>query len=149
MTFQLRTCSKNVKSVAFDLETNRANRYLAVDYLLAELLLRSYSGDRLSQLKHASELLGSFLTVLDQYDLLSKADQKLYERYQDNKQSFSVVTTSNVEERRNTKVARFREEKALKEKLRVGIKLWPLASLSNFFSCLETSLISTMLMMRP
>lgn len=96
-----------------------SNRYLAIDYLLAELLLRSYHQDRLTQLKQASELLESFLTRLDQYDILTKTDRRLLERYQANRKSFSVVSSTNPEERRNTKVARFQEEKALKAKLKV------------------------------
>jgi hypothetical protein len=63
-----------------------------------------------------------FLKLLDSYDVLSKADAKLYERFRDNPQSFSTASTSDAAARRQTKIARFREEKELRRKLEVRIQ---------------------------
>lgn len=91
-----------------------------MDYLLAELLLRSYDTNRLGQLKRASELLENFLKRLDDYDLLSASNRRLYERYRENRRKFSIIVTANPEERRNQKISHFQQEKSLKGKLKVS-----------------------------
>jgi TAP42-like family. len=63
-------------------------RYLTVDYLLAELLQRSYSSDRETLLRRALEYYESFLSRLDDYDLLSPNEKILYERYSENPSAF-------------------------------------------------------------
>ena len=95
------------------------HRYLAVDCLLAEMLLKSYHGDRQQTLRQASGLCDSFLTRLEQYSILSGGDKKLYEQFQENPTSFTLAASTNAEERRRVKVARFQEEKALKTRLEV------------------------------
>jgi immunoglobulin-binding protein 1 len=101
-----------------DLST-QSIQYLTVDYLVAELLQRSYDGNRLAALQRISTLVDNFLTRLDQYSILSAEDRKLFERYQETKARFTLLPT-NPEERRRLKIKRFQEEKDLKKKLEVG-----------------------------
>ena len=123
-------CQKLIKDLSLfspneeleDLSTQNL-QFLTVDYLLADLLLKSYDQNRLHSLRKASQLLDNFLERLDQYNMLSALDRKLYERYQETKSSFSLLATSNVEERRKFKISRFQEEKQLKQKLEVRIPL--------------------------
>ena len=95
-------------------------QYLGVEYILAELLLRSYGDDRQKSLNEASDMLERFLTRLDHYDMLSLNDRKLFERYREDKESFTLASAGNAEERRKTKIARFQEEKTLKNKLQAS-----------------------------
>ena len=95
------------------------DRYLGVDYLLAELLLKTYSSNRLQLLQYASELLESFLTRLDIYELLSKQNKRLLEQYQEDGKNFQLASTTDAAERRRIKLARFQEEKGLKTNLEV------------------------------
>ncbi|RMZ87197.1 hypothetical protein DV736_g5574, partial [Chaetothyriales sp. CBS 134916] len=92
-------------------------QYLTVPYLLAELLLRSYGGQRMAGLRRASQLLEDFLARLDQYRMLTKNEQELFERFQQQRSSFSISSTAGPEEKRRIKISRFREEKSLKQKL--------------------------------
>jgi immunoglobulin-binding protein 1 len=95
-------------------------QYLTVEYLLAELLLKSYDHNRLASLRRSSRLLESFLERLYQYSMISTSDRKLFERFQENRSNFSLLSTSNAEERRKVKISRFQEEKQLKKKLEVS-----------------------------
>ncbi|KAJ9496532.1 Type 2A phosphatase-associated protein 42 [Exophiala xenobiotica] len=92
-------------------------RYLTVDYNLAEMRTKAYGGDRQSLLRESSALLESFLTRVDQYRLLSPSDHKLYERFLEQRSTFRIVSSTNPEEKRKIKIARFQEEKSLKQKL--------------------------------
>ena len=56
---------------------------------------------------------------IDQYDMLSKSDRKLYETWQDDRDTFSVLGGSDASRKRDTKIARFKQEKELKQKLEV------------------------------
>jgi len=96
-------------------------QYLGIEYLLSELNMRSYSPtDRKTQLNNASELLEQFLTRLDEYSLLSAPDKKMLESYKDDRIHFRIVGDSaGLEAKRNTKVKRFQEEKALKSQLKL------------------------------
>lgn len=105
----------------FNRKLFNSRRYLNVDYMLADVLMKTYNDDRKSTLRQASQLLESFLTRLDLYGLLSPADHKLLERYLENRLAFTIVSSSNPEERRKVKIARFQEEKALKQKLEVRV----------------------------
>jgi immunoglobulin-binding protein 1 len=107
-------------------KSTNCHRYLAVEYLLGELLLKSYDGDRRRSLREASRLLDGFLTRLDQYDILSASDKKVYEQFQESPNSFTLAASNNAEERRRVKVARFQEEKALKTRLEVNTLYLPL-----------------------
>lgn len=102
-----------------DISTNDL-QYLTVDYQLAELLLRSYASDRARSLQQVLELLEHYLTRLDAYGILSVENKKLYEKFIENRTSFSLSSSTNLEERRRVKVARFQEEKSLKSKLEVS-----------------------------
>lgn len=99
--------------------STQSMQYLTVDYLLAELLLRSYDHNRLGSLRRSSRLLESFLERLYQYAMLSTADTRLFERFQENRSAFTLLSTSNAEERRKVKISRFSEEKQLEKKLEV------------------------------
>lgn len=60
-----------------------------------------------------------FLKLLDSYDILSREDARLYERYREKPDSFSTASVTDAAARRQTKINRFKEEKALKQKLEV------------------------------
>ena len=90
-----------------------------MDCLLAENKIRAYDGDRQRSLLEAAGLFEGFWTRLDQYQLLSTLDRKLYERYLDQRSSFRIVPSDSAEEKRRIKIARFQEEKSLKQKLQV------------------------------
>ncbi|KAI9789723.1 MAG: hypothetical protein M1835_001487 [Candelina submexicana] len=92
-------------------------RYLLIDYHLAQLILKSIASDRRDVLPRAREQFESFLELLDIYGILSKGDRKLHEQYLDAPSSFSTISTSNAALRRESKIARFTEEKDLKKKL--------------------------------
>ncbi|KAL6238626.1 hypothetical protein BDW75DRAFT_201203 [Aspergillus navahoensis] len=91
--------------------------YLTVEYHIAELLQRSYSPDRESTLQRALGEYEKYLARLEDYELLSQKDKKLYERYVANPSSFSLTQTNDAATRRDVKITRFREEKELKQKL--------------------------------
>jgi immunoglobulin-binding protein 1 len=93
---------------------------LSVNYLLAELLLRTYGFHRQKLLQQASGLLEDFLTRLESYELLSEQNKKLLDQYQDSRKEFQLAPTADAAERRRIKVARFQEEKGLKTKLEVN-----------------------------
>ncbi len=52
--------------------------------------------------------------------MLSRNDRKLYERYLDGRDDFSVMTSNEPSARRDAKIARYRQENELKLKLEVG-----------------------------
>ena len=121
----LEQCRKLINDLSMfspneDLEdlSTQTIQYLTVDYLMAELLQKSYDGDRLAALQRVSTLLDNFLTRLDQYSVLSADERKLFERYQETKTKFNLLP-ANPEERRKLKIKRFQEEKDLKKKLEV------------------------------
>lgn len=94
-------------------------QYLLINYNIAELVLKITGGNRKANLRQAQLSHERFLKLLDNYDILSKADARLFERYTDNSDKFSTVSTSDAATRRETKIARFKEEKELKRKLEV------------------------------
>lgn len=73
----------------------------------------------MSALRHTQSLLDRFLDNLDNYELLSKTDQKSYWRFLEDRDSFSLVTSTDPAVRRNVKIGRFQQEKELKAKLEV------------------------------
>lgn len=112
-------------------------RYLTVEYLLADLLQRSYNSNREATLMTALQNYERFLTRLYHYDILNDKDKKLYERYTANPRSFTLVLANDAAARRETKINRFREEKELKQKLEVGCLLdrdWKAKSSLTFSS---------------
>ncbi|KAH8705120.1 putative TOR signaling pathway regulator [Talaromyces proteolyticus] len=92
-------------------------QFLTVDYFLAELLQRSSSSDRGELLRRATAEYEKYLTRLDQYELLSASDRKMFEQYLENPFTFSLASKNDAQNRRDIKVARFRQEKELKQKL--------------------------------
>lgn len=84
------------------------------------MLLKSYEGDRQAMLTRASGFFDGFLSKLDQYSILSANDKKLFEQFQETPSAFTLASSTNAEERRRVKVARFQEEKALKTRLEVS-----------------------------
>ncbi|KAL4931532.1 IGBP1/TAP42 family protein [Aspergillus undulatus] len=99
-----------------DISTNDLP-YLTLEYHIAELLQRSYSTDRESILQRALQKYERYLARLEDYELLSQSNKKLYERYAANPSSFSLTQTNDAATRRDVKITRFREEKELKAKL--------------------------------
>ncbi|KAF2103328.1 TAP42-like protein [Rhizodiscina lignyota] len=91
--------------------------YLLIDYHLAELVLKITGGDRKGNLHRAQQSYERFLKLLDNYDILSKGDARLLERYTENPTAFSTASTSDAAARRDMKIARFKDEKELKRKL--------------------------------
>lgn len=96
-------------------------QYLVVYYYLADLTLR-----RTAELSARKDILiqgrayyDRFLKLLDSYDILSKSEVALYERYTESRDDFSVVATSDMVARRAEKIAKLKEEKELKRKLEV------------------------------
>ena len=93
--------------------------YLSIDYYLGNLISNGIKSDRKDQILNAREAYGRFLTLLDQYAILSTSDQKLWERYQDDKDEFTLLASSDASERRASKIARFKEGKELEQKIEV------------------------------
>ena len=96
---------------------------MSINYHLAELIQKVFTPEisaRKAQLLQARARYELFLKLLDSYDMLTKSDAKLFESYNEDKQNFSTVSTTDATARRDVKIARFREEKALKQKLEVG-----------------------------
>lgn len=87
---------------------------------------KAYDNNRQSSLRESSRLLESFLTRLDHYGLLGPSDHRLYERFLEQRDSFRIVSSTNPEEKRKIKIARFQEEKSLKHKLEVRVILFRL-----------------------
>lgn len=94
-------------------------QYLSIDYYLGDLITRNIHGDRKEILHSSQQAYSRFLNLLDTYELLSPSDRKLYERFSNDKDSFSLITSSDASARRETKIARFQQEKELKQKLEV------------------------------
>jgi hypothetical protein len=92
---------------------------MSLEYFLAELMQRAATSDRESSLKRALEQYEKFLGRLDEYELLSGGDKKLFEQYMANPSSWTLAPANDAAARREIKVTRFREEKELKQKLEV------------------------------
>lgn len=93
-------------------------QYLTLDYYLAELNMKSYENDRNAQLKEAANDYETFLGRLEEYSILGGNDARLLRRYREDRQHFSLTGNAGMEARRNLKLARFQEEKSLKDHLR-------------------------------
>ncbi|KAJ5488934.1 hypothetical protein N7539_003824 [Penicillium diatomitis] len=92
-------------------------QYLTLEYYLAELMQRASSSDREKSLRRTLQLYESFLSRLENYELLSPGDKKLFEQYMANPFTFTLAPLNDATARRDIKVRRFREEKELKQKL--------------------------------
>ncbi|KAJ6133996.1 hypothetical protein N7523_000318 [Penicillium sp. IBT 18751x] len=91
--------------------------YMTLEYHLAELVQRGPTSDREAVLRRALEQYETFITRLDEYELLTEGDKKLLEQYMANPSTFTLAPMSDAAARRDVKVKRFREEKELKQKL--------------------------------
>ena len=66
--------------------------------------------------------------------MLSARDRKLYERFLEGRDDFSLISTTDPAARRDTKIARYRQENELKLKLEVrSLQLPPKFSCSNAY----------------
>ncbi|KAI9772520.1 MAG: hypothetical protein M1840_000725 [Geoglossum simile] len=92
-------------------------RYLLIDYHLAELMIRDNTSGRKNVLQRARAVYERYLSLLETCEILSDDDGKLFERFLENRDSFSTASTTNAATRRETKISRFREEKAMKKRL--------------------------------
>ncbi|KAI9794455.1 MAG: hypothetical protein M1816_005525 [Peltula sp. TS41687] len=92
-------------------------RYLLIHFYLGELISKINDLDRREVLKHAQLKYQAYLDLLDSYDILSPDDRKLHERYLDNSDLFTTASTSDPATRRAAKIARYRHEKELKQKV--------------------------------
>ena len=61
------------------------------------------------------------MALLDNYIMLSKSDKKLLEKYLANRDEFSLMPLSDPTARRDTKIARLKQEKELELKLEVRL----------------------------
>lgn len=93
-------------------------QYLLLNYRISELVLRLNDREhRKANLQRAQHHYERYLKRLDNYDLLTKDDFKLLEQYHESPNTFSTASATDPAARRDTKIKRFKEEKALKEKL--------------------------------
>lgn len=93
-------------------------QYLLLNYRIAELILRVNGQEqRKANLQKAQQSYERYLKQLDNYDLLSKDDVKLFEQYHESPNTFSTASTSDPAARRDAKIKRFKEEKVLKQKI--------------------------------
>ncbi|TFB03810.1 hypothetical protein CCMA1212_004394 [Trichoderma ghanense] len=94
--------------------------YLLVDFYIAELVQRTphlAPKERLQVLDKARAHYERFLSFADGYGLLTPPYDKLLERYRDDEEGFAVVAGADMAAKREGKIANFKAEKALKEKL--------------------------------
>ncbi|KAI0204786.1 TAP42-like family protein [Astrocystis sublimbata] len=94
--------------------------YLLVLHYIAELVQKVSSSSPLERqgiLGSARESYERFLHVLDSYSILSPQDSKLFGEYNEDPSGFSTVSTTDPNARRNAKIANFKAEKQLKQKL--------------------------------
>ncbi|KAF4973718.1 hypothetical protein FZEAL_9245 [Fusarium zealandicum] len=102
-----------------DISTNDLP-YLLLDAHVAELVQKTPNqspdqrGDVLAESRSAYE---RFLAAADGYGLVVRPYDQLLERYRDDPDSFAVVASSDAAARRDGKIANYRAEKQLKEKL--------------------------------
>lgn len=95
-------------------------RYMSISYHLADLVQKIKTVEiaaRKANLLRGRDYYERFIKLLDSYDVLGKSDSKLWEAYLSEKSSFSVASSRDAAARRDAKIARFREEKELKQKL--------------------------------
>ncbi|TGJ79493.1 hypothetical protein E0Z10_g9277 [Xylaria hypoxylon] len=94
--------------------------YLLVLYHIAGLVQRVSTSSPLERngiLTSAREVYERFLHLLDIYSILSPQDSKLFAEYTEQPTSFSTISTKDPNARRNAKIANFKAEKELKQKL--------------------------------
>ncbi|MCJ1378575.1 hypothetical protein MMC17_001674 [Xylographa soralifera] len=96
---------------------SRDLQYLSVDYFLGDLIVRKIAVNRTRLLQNSREAYERYLVLLDTYHILSRADKKLYERYLENRNAFTLLASSDISTRREMKISRFKQEMDLKQRL--------------------------------
>ncbi|KAI0813615.1 TAP42-like family protein [Xylaria sp. FL0064] len=94
--------------------------YLLVFYHTAELLQKVSASSPLERrriLTSTRDAYERFLHLLDSYSILSPQDKKLFAEYNEDPTNFSTISTKDPNARRNAKIANFKAEKELKQKL--------------------------------
>ncbi|RSL58042.1 hypothetical protein CEP54_008032 [Fusarium duplospermum] len=94
--------------------------YLLLDAHVAELVQKTPNlspDQRQDVLAESRSAYERFLAALDGYGLVGNPYDKLLERYRDDPDSFAVVASNDPAARRDGKIANYRAEKQLKEKL--------------------------------
>ncbi|KAI1108950.1 TAP42-like family protein [Nemania sp. NC0429] len=94
--------------------------YLLIHYHIARLLQKLSAGspwERKKMLDSSREAYERFLHLLDSYSILSPEDSKLFLEYNEDPKGFSTISTKDPNARRNAKIANFKAEKQLKQKL--------------------------------
>ena len=76
--------------------------------------------DRKGVLRRSQIAFERSLHQLDQYGMLTAADQKLYERFVEARDEFSIMAGTDPSTRRDIKIKRYKQENELKLKLEVG-----------------------------
>ena len=74
----------------------------------------------MNTLQRGREAFEKYLSLLDHYEILSSADKKLYQTYTESPTTFSTISTTDPNARRGAKIANFKLEKELKNKLEVS-----------------------------
>lgn len=99
-------------------------RYLQISYHLGAISMKfPLIEDRGSQLLQARSYFSEFLKIQDDYDILSARHLRLYRQFLNDKDNFSTISTTDFTARRAEKIANFRFEKELEQKLEVS-PLW-------------------------
>lgn len=93
------------------------SRYFLTDYYLADLIMKDNTSDRKGVLRRAQQSYEHYLHRLSDYSVLSRINTRLYERFLQERDSFSLILSSDASSRRDAKIARFKQEKELKLKL--------------------------------
>ncbi|KAK7403124.1 Type 2A phosphatase-associated protein 42 [Neonectria punicea] len=94
--------------------------YMLLDFYIAELVQKTPSlklDERADVLASARAAYDRFLALVDGYALVSAPYDRVLERYRDHPEAFAVVATSDAAARRDGKIANYKAEKQLKDKL--------------------------------
>ncbi|KAM0245612.1 hypothetical protein ACHAP5_005262 [Fusarium lateritium] len=94
--------------------------YLLLDSHIAELVQKTPNqspDQRLEVLAKSRAAYERFLAAVDGYGLVGAPYNRVLERYRDEPERFAVVASNDAAARRDGKIANYRAEKALKEKL--------------------------------
>ncbi|KAI1335862.1 TAP42-like family protein [Xylariaceae sp. FL0016] len=94
--------------------------YLLISYRIAELLQKIATPsplERRAALSTTREAYEKFLHLLDNYSILSAKESKRFAEYNDDPEAFSTISTRDPTARRNAKIANFKTEKEMKQKL--------------------------------
>lgn len=94
--------------------------YLLVHFYLAELIQKvptAYPRERKDTVEKSRQCYERFLYALDSYSLLDQQYGKMLESYVEDPSSFTTTPSSDPAARRNAKIANFKSEQSLKQKL--------------------------------